>query len=276
MNTECEVKEAVFNAVVEPTASLPHFQKATVRIQSNSTEATSLLALNNALVFADRESRAARTVKNVKSNPSVETTTPLLKRALDIAVSIFILIILLLPLAVCAALVRISSPGPIFFRHRRIGLGGKQFFVWKFRTMYQNADQILEEHLRKCPDAKIEWLQRQKLSNDPRVTSIGRFMRRFSIDEFPQLWNVIIGDMSLIGPRPIVQAEVHRYGEAIASYYAVRPGMTGLWQVSGRSNTSYLERVRMDEQYAKKWSLALDALIFLRTFHVLLSGEGAY
>ncbi|MBV9679222.1 MAG: sugar transferase [Acidobacteriaceae bacterium] len=195
---------------------------------------------------------------------------------MDFVLASVILILLLPLLVILSALVFVTSPGPVFFRHQRVGRHGKEFFMWKFRTMCLFPDQALNLYLEKCPEAKAEWLRSQKLANDPRVTRLGRILRRFSLDELPQLWNVVKGDMSLIGPRPIIKGEVPKYGGAISAYYAVRPGLTGLWQVSGRSNTTYGERIRLDQQYVEQWSPALDASILLKTFHVLITAEGAY
>jgi lipopolysaccharide/colanic/teichoic acid biosynthesis glycosyltransferase len=198
------------------------------------------------------------------------------KRTVDFVMASIILAALLPLLIIVAALVFITSPGPIFFKHRRVGQHGQEFLMWKFRTMCLFPDKALNLYFERCPEAKAEWLRNQKLANDPRVTKLGRILRRFSIDELPQLWNVVKGDMSLIGPRPIVKGEIPRYGGAISAYYAVRPGLTGLWQVSGRSNTTYVERIRLDQQYVEQWSPTLDASILLKTFRVLITAEGAY
>jgi len=197
------------------------------------------------------------------------------KRVLDVVGAVLLLLLLLPVITICSLLVLVSSPGPVFFKHRRVGIGGRDFNVWKFRTMCKQPDQILARFLATNPQARAEWLATQKLADDPRVFPVGRFMRRFSLDELPQLWNVIKGEMSLVGPRPIVAAEVGRYGEAIEAYYAVRPGMTGLWQVSGRSQTTYAERVKLDRQYVEEWSLKLDTAIFLRTFRSVVTAKGA-
>jgi len=140
----------------------------------------------------------------------------------------------------------------------------------------QNAEQALTEYLRANPQSQREWEATQKLREDPRITRVGKFLRKFSIDEVPQLFNVLLGDMSLVGPRPIVNSELHRYGDKLGIYSSIRPGVTGLWQVSGRNHTSYDERVRYDIYYVRHWSVWLDIYILLRTVWVVLSRDGAY
>jgi len=170
--------------------------------------------------------------------------------------------------------VRLSSPGPVFYSHTRVGQDGRRFEMLKFRTMYIDGKDILNRHLAADSDAAAEWERERKLRRDPRVTPVGRFLRRTSLDELPQLWNVLRGDMSLIGPRPIPESELPRYPGHL--YFRVSPGLTGLWQVSGRNNTSYAERVFFDEYYVRNWSIWLDLHILMRTIRVVLTGEGAY
>ncbi|MGB3494550.1 MAG: undecaprenyl-phosphate galactose phosphotransferase WbaP [Elainellaceae cyanobacterium] len=184
---------------------------------------------------------------------------------------------LLLPvLMLTAMMIRIDSPGPIFYRQVRIGQGGRRFRAWKFRSMVQNADQVLEDYLRLHPELRDSWDKDHKLKIDPRVTRIGRFLRRTSLDELPQLWNILRGEMSLVGPRPIVDEEIWRYGDKLALYSKVTPGLTGMWQVSGRNDISYEERVNLDAYYVRNWSVWLDIYILLRTVWVVVVGEGAY
>ncbi len=199
-----------------------------------------------------------------------------LKRALDILLTILISLIALPIIAWIAVAIPLDSSGPVFFCHRRLGRGGRPFKAWKFRTMVPNAEQVLQAYLKQNPEMRVEWERDQKLRHDPRVTRLGRIIRKFSLDELPQLWNVVTGDMSLVGPRPIVQAEVSRYGRGIHHYNAVTGGLTGLWQVSGRNDTSYDERVRLDCFYVKNWSVCLDLCILFRTFAVVLLRKGAY
>ncbi len=175
-----------------------------------------------------------------------------------------------------AVAVKMSSRGPIVYSHERIGKNGRRFKAWKFRTMFQNADQLLELYLDEHPELLEEWQRDHKLKFDPRVTRIGRFMRKISFDELPQLWNVIRGDMSLVGPRPIVEAEIEKYGQYYGLYTMVTPGITGLWQISGRNNTTYDERVQLDAYYVRNWSPWMDVYLLLRTIRIVLFAKGAY
>lgn len=185
--------------------------------------------------------------------------------------------ILILPLiAIIALLIRLDSPGAIFYRHTRLGRGGKPFRAWKFRSMVYNAEEVLQDYLDRHPELRESWERDHKLKNDPRVTPIGRFLRRTSLDELPQLWNILRGEMSLVGPRPIVDEEVKHYGDKFELYTKVTPGLTGLWQVSGRNNITYDERVNLDAYYVRNWSVWLDCYILMRTIWVVMFGEGAY
>jgi Undecaprenyl-phosphate galactose phosphotransferase WbaP len=198
------------------------------------------------------------------------------KRLLDLALTIVGGIAGVPLIGLIALWIKWDSRGPIFYWQRRIGKGGKEFRAWKFRSMVMNADQVLHQYLEKHPDLKEEWERNHKLRNDPRVTSVGRFLRRTSLDELPQLWNVLKGDMSLVGPRPIVEAEVARYGVSFDLYTKVQSGLTGLWQVSGRNDTSYEERVKLDTFYVRNWSVWLDLCILFRTIGTVLLRKGAY
>jgi exopolysaccharide production protein ExoY len=200
----------------------------------------------------------------------------LYKRWMDVSLVLATSPVLLALFAVIALVVRVSSKGPIFYKHKRIGLHGRTFTMYKFRTMKVDADQILLHHLRANPAAQREWMLKQKLCDDPRLTPCGRFLRTASLDEFPQLWNVLRGDMSLVGPRPIISAEKERYGERFFFYTAVVPGLTGLWQVSGRCNVSYSMRIGLDEQYVRDWSIYQDLRILLKTPLTVWRREGAY
>jgi len=197
------------------------------------------------------------------------------KRALDTAVALTALC-LLLPLLLFIALLIWGSDGraPIF-RHMRLGRHGRPFGCLKFRSMVPDGDTILAGHLAAHPDARAEWEATHKLTRDPRVTTLGQVLRKTSLDELPQLWNVLRGEMSLVGPRPIVQGEVARYGTAFAACFSVPPGLTGLWQVSGRSDTTYAERVALDLDYASRWSLRRDFAILLRTLPAVLRQRGS-
>lgn len=200
------------------------------------------------------------------------------KRIIDIVLSACLILLFSPLLLVIGALVWLKSPGPVLYRHNgRIGREGHTFGVLKIRTMVQNADEALKKHLAENPEANAEWERDLKLKNDPRIIpGIGGFLRRTSLDELPQLWNVFIGEMSLVGPRPIVTAEIKKYIEIYSLYRRVRPGMTGLWQVSGRNNTSYADRIRLDMYYTRNWSLWLDYFILLRTVRTVLFREGSY
>ena len=177
-----------------------------------------------------------------------------------------------------AVLVKLSSPGPVFYVQKRVGRGYRRFGCIKFRTMRPDADAVLAQMLDRSPEMRAEFERDFKLRNDPRITPIGRFLRRSSLDELPQFLNVLRGEMSVVGPRPIVNKEITRYGDYMDEVLAVRPGLTGLWQVSGRNNLSYPKRVRLDLAYARGRSFLLDLAIILRTFGVLLlpMDRGAY
>lgn len=197
------------------------------------------------------------------------------KRVLDVVVSLTLLL-LASPLLLAVALAVKSDGGPLLFGHQRVGHNGRMFPCWKFRTMVPNAEAVLKDVLANDPVRAEEWRQTLKLKNDPRVTRFGDFLRRSSLDELPQLFNVLRGDMSLIGPRPVTTGELERYGDAQAYYLAVRPGITGLWQVSGRNDTSYGQRVLLDSWYVRNWSLRNDLLILLKTVPAVLRRSGAY
>ena len=200
----------------------------------------------------------------------------LFKRIFDITATVIGGILILPIVAIVAVLIYLDSPGPIVFGHKRVGLGGKEFPCYKFRSMVPNAQEALEIYLKENPEAREEWERDFKLKDDPRVTKIGKFLRKTSLDELPQLWNVLIGDMSLVGPRPIVRAEVEKYGEYINDFYLVPPGITGVWQVSGRSDTTYEERVLMDSWYVHNWSIWIDIVYLVKTVLAVFKGKGAY
>jgi Undecaprenyl-phosphate galactose phosphotransferase WbaP len=199
-----------------------------------------------------------------------------IKRVFDILFTLA-LALCALPLGVLIALaIALDSRGGVFFAHTRVGRGGKPFRIWKFRSMIAGSDEVLARYLERNPTLVEEWRLTHKLKDDPRVTRVGRLLRKTSLDELPQVWNVLRGDMSMVGPRPIVSEESAKYGPAFALYTQVRPGLTGLWQVSGRNDTNYKRRVSLDCQYIRHWSLRLDAKILLKTVRVVLGGRGAY
>jgi len=199
-----------------------------------------------------------------------------IKRFIDLLIVISGGILLLPILLIIALLVKTTSPGPVLYKHERIGMNGRHFFAYKFRSMVIDSEERLKNMLNTDPEIKKEWEKNFKLRNDPRITSIGKFLRRTSLDEIPQLINILKGEMSLVGPRPIVDAEIEKYGEDFNRIFSVKPGLTGLWQVSGRSDTDYNERVFYDTYYLQSWSVWLDMYVLLRTFGVVIKGRGAY
>jgi lipopolysaccharide/colanic/teichoic acid biosynthesis glycosyltransferase len=198
------------------------------------------------------------------------------KRLFDVVFSLSVLVFFA-PLYLCIALaIAATSPGPIFFIQNRVGRGGRLFRCIKFRTMVVNADRMLEELLNSDPACRAEFESSFKLKTDPRITPIGRWLRVTSLDEFPQFWNVLVGDMSVVGPRPLVQPELPKYGTAVPQVLRVRPGITGMWQVSGRNDIPYPLRVKIDVNYARNHTFAMDLGIILRTIGVVLFPRGAY
>ena len=199
----------------------------------------------------------------------------MLKRGFDIAASLVLLILLSPVFAVLSVRIK-SDGGPIFFSQRRIGKEGKEFSCYKFRSMCVNADEVLEELLATDSSLAEEWKKDHKLKDDPRVTPVGKVMRKLSLDELPQIYNVLKGDMSMVGPRPIRKDEMVKYGDQIAYYLETRPGITGLWQISGRNDVSYNTRVNLDAWYVRNWSLWYDIVILMKTAGVVVRGDGAY
>jgi lipopolysaccharide/colanic/teichoic acid biosynthesis glycosyltransferase len=203
---------------------------------------------------------------------------PRVKRLFDIVFALIALTVFAPFYLTIAALIALSAPGPVFFVQTRVGKNFRRFGCIKFRTMVPNADLHLADLLATDPDLRQEFDQNFKLKRDPRITPIGRFLRVTSLDEFPQFWNVLMGDMSVVGPRPLVPEELVRYGGAIDHVLTIRPGITGLWQVSGRNDIPYPQRVRMDSFYVSNHHLGLDGLIAVKTIGVVLfpKGSGAY
>ena len=197
-------------------------------------------------------------------------------RVLDVSVALVALVCLAPLMGLVAFVIRLENEGPVFFWQQRIGRFGARFQVLKFRTMCVRADEILAKHLQQSQAARNEWAQDHKLRDDPRVSKLGNFLRKTSFDELPQLWNVLRGDMSIVGPRPIVEAEVVKYGACFDAYCSVRPGITGIWQVSGRNDISYQRRIDMDALYARKKSVLLDLRIMLATIPAVLFRRGSY
>jgi len=227
---------------------------------------------NSAVVARDFSGTLSVEIKHNLLSPWAQR----LKRAVDLfgaVVGGLLICPLLLTIAVA---IKLDSPGPVLFGHRRLGAGDEHFLCWKFRTMHVDAERMLNDYLQRHADLQVEWEQNHKLRNDPRVTYIGRLLRKTSLDELPQLWNVLRGEMSLAGPRPIVDAEVSKYDKDYELYKRIRPGISGLWQVGGRSKIDYKERVAMDSYYVRNWSVWLDIIILVRTVKAVLFGRGAY
>ena len=198
------------------------------------------------------------------------------KRALDLLGAVLGGLLISPMLLAVLVLIKLDSPGSAFYGHRRLGVEGKHFHCWKFRTMHVDAERLLDAYLQDNPRSRAEWEMHQKLRDDPRITRMGRLLRKTSLDELPQLWNVLRGEMSLTGPRPIVDAEVPKYGTVFELYKRIRPGMSGLWQISGRSSICYTERVAIDSHYVRNWSFWIDLIILARTVKTVVLGRGAF
>ena len=198
------------------------------------------------------------------------------KRGFDVAAALTAILMLLPMFCLVALAIKLWDRGPVFYRHRRIGLGGSSFDCLKFRSMVVNGDEVLSRHLAASRAAAREWEETRKLKDDPRVTPLGAGMRKTSIDELPQLLNILRGEMSFVGPRPIVTAEVPKYGDAIHHYLSARPGLTGPWQVSGRNDVDYTTRVALDRGYVEDWSFWRDVSIIAKTARVVVTARGCY
>jgi Undecaprenyl-phosphate galactose phosphotransferase WbaP len=216
------------------------------------------------------------------AGPHRSTFSWMVKRQLDIVLTVAGGLLISPLVGMIALLIKLSSPGPVFYSQPRVGLGGRIFRAWKFRSMAVNADELFEKCLATNPELRREWEETRKLKKDPRVTRLGKFLRQTSLDELPQLWNVLLGDMSLVGPRPIVDSStfdrtyIDDYPREFATYTSVRPGLTGLWQVTCRNNGVYEMRIYWDMYYVRNWSLWLDLYILLRTVRTVALREGAY
>lgn len=221
------------------------------------------------------EARAAHRITDRRLIQKVKAANGPVKRAFDIAVAALALLFLLPAFLTIALLIKLTDNGPILYRHTRVGRQGERFECLKFRTMATDAEERLAHILIENPRAAEEWQETQKLRQDPRITAMGAFLRKSSLDELPQLWNVLRGDMSIIGPRPITRAELNRYGKERRYYLLVRPGITGLWQVSGRSSTGYEKRIRYDREYLEEWSWLGEFWILLMTIPAVLNTQDA-
>jgi exopolysaccharide production protein ExoY len=220
---------------------------------------------------------SARSTTAPSTAPAIAPTggAAVAKRLVDV-VGAVILGLVFSPLILAIIFLMRKGSGSVIYRHRRIGRGGQMFSCLKFRTMIPNADQVLRDLLDSDPELMAEWVRDHKLRHDPRVTRLGRFLRRTSLDELPQLLNVLRGEMSLVGPRPVVREELLRYGRNVGTYLAAKPGITGLWQVTGRNDTDYRRRVVLDTYYVRNQNLLLDLYILAKTTGVVLGGNGAY
>jgi Undecaprenyl-phosphate galactose phosphotransferase WbaP len=198
------------------------------------------------------------------------------KRCMDLVIVILGGIIISPALILIALLVKLTSPGPVLYGQIRIGINSSRFKAYKFRSMVVDAEERLKALLESDPEAREQWESDHKLKNDPRITRIGKFLRKTSLDEFPQLINILKGEMSLVGPRPIVDDEIKKYGEDFSRIFSVKPGLSGLWQVSGRSDTDYTSRVAFDTYYLQNWSVWLDLWVLYKTVGVVFRGRGAY
>jgi exopolysaccharide production protein ExoY len=219
------------------------------------------------------DTRSDLQLASVRSQHPIGLTS---KRVIDLILAVSGIVLLAPLLIICFVATVATSPGPALFRHRRVGFKGKYFDCLKFRTMVTDAPERLRELLDSDPVAAAEWAVDRKLRYDPRVTAIGAILRKSSLDELPQLFNVLRGEMSIVGPRPVTDEELVRYSDSINAYLACRPGITGLWQVSGRSTTTYNKRVACDAFYARNWSIALDTRILIVTIPSLLLRDSAY
>ena len=248
--------------VIQPHVRNLSFVPDLIGLPVNGIEVDSLF--NERLMFMSLKNNLARPYNRV------------IKRIFDLVLTTIGVVLLSPIFLLLAILIKLDSRGPVIFAHKRIGKGGKLFPCLKFRTMCVDADQKLKEYLAANPEARKEWEAEFKLKDDPRVTRVGKVLRKTSLDELPQLFNVLIGQMSLVGPRPIVTAEIPKYGPYIKDFYMVHPGITGMWQVNGRSDTTYEERVQMDSWYVRNWGVWLDIMLLWRTFGVVLQHKGAY
>ena len=199
-----------------------------------------------------------------------------IKRCIDLGLLLLFSPVIIPLMILIAILVKCTSKGKIFYGHKRIGKNGKQITTWKFRSMVMDADKRIKELLEKNPEMKREWEKHQKLEHDPRITPIGKILRKTSLDELPQLFNILLGQMSFVGPRPVTEAEREKYGDTFKYIFSVTPGLSGMWQISGRSSTGYDDRIFLDTFYIQNWSIWLDIWIILQTFIVVITGKGAY
>lgn len=218
----------------------------------------------------------ARQVRQAQNENLPRISRSSLKRLFDVVGASIGLVVLSPLMLMLAALIKVTDGGSVFYGHRRIGRNGTAFNCLKFRTMAANSDDLLEIYLSENESARVEWDRDRKLKSDPRITSIGVVLRNLSLDELPQLFNILIGEMSIVGPRPVVSDELEKYGAAAQYYLSTRPGLTGLWQISGRNDVSYGRRVELDQIYVKNWSFQSDLVIIVKTIPVVCLAKGSY
>lgn len=271
-NPDCEIIVALSAAELNKQIRLINFLQHNCLVISVLPEISGL-ALYGAEIdhFFGNDQLVLRLNNNLARDLNV-----IIKRIFDL-ICVGLGLILLAPVfAILALIIKLTTKGKVFYFHKRIGKHGREFYCIKFQTMHPNSNQLFTQLLTSNPTVRQEWERDFKLKNDPRVTRIGRWLRKTSLDELPQLFNVLKGEMSLVGPRPIISAEIERYQDGYYYYQLVLPGITGLWQVSGRNDVDYSDRVRLDEWYVKNWSLWYDIVILLKTFGVVLKRSGAY
>lgn len=215
-------------------------------------------------------------VRPIADNSNEERALSIVGRVFDILVAATAILIFLPFLILAALAIKLTAPGPVLFVQYRVGRDGRLFPCLKFRSMVVNAQEVLNDLLASSPEARAEWQRDQKLRSDPRITPVGAILRKSSLDELPQLFNILVGHMSIVGPRPIIEAEIQRYGSRFGAYCSVRPGLTGLWQVSGRNEVSYEARVRLDALYALRKSTLYDLAICFRTVPAVIASRGVY
>lgn len=212
----------------------------------------------------------------ISTNYLTKSFSRLIKRIIDLAIAFIALPFVLVLTLIFALLIKIDSRGPVFYGHERVGKNRKKIKCWKFRSMYADSQERLRHILETDPKMAEEWERNRKFTDDPRVTKIGKFLRKTSLDEIPQIWNIIKGDMSFVGPRPVTNEELEKYSDAADYVLSVTPGLSGMWQTSGRSDTGYEERISLDSYYIQNWSIWLDIWIIVKTIWIVLVGKGAY
>ncbi|MBZ9892211.1 sugar transferase [Mesorhizobium sp. BR1-1-3] len=260
------------------TNAFESHQAAPIWVQPSLPPSDSRTAVLHVLPASDNNGAGA-VLTDLSPALSLGTTNPpvggLLKRIMDLVVAFTALMVAAPVMIVVALLIRMTAGGPAVFSHSRIGFGGKPFDCYKFRSMVTNSDEVLKSFLDSNPQVRLEWEETRKIRNDPRVTVLGWMLRKSSLDELPQLFNIIRGDMSCVGPRPIVKDELKCYGDHLGEYLRAKPGLTGLWQVNGRSSMDYANRVKLDCQYVRNWSVWLDIVILFRTVFAVIRFDRA-